>query len=112
MSDRELPTAEPAEIVREYGPLGATVHGVTYDGERVWCATGNALLGLSAESGLVERSLQVPCPAGTAFDGQHFYQIAGPSILKLDPTTAEILTTLPVPSDGDNAGLTWAEGYL
>ena len=36
----EAPT--PAEVLREYGPFheGENVHGVSYDGSRVWFATG------------------------------------------------------------------------
>jgi hypothetical protein len=35
----------PAEIVSEYGPFPGVehVHGVTYDGEKVWFAFGDQL---------------------------------------------------------------------
>jgi len=38
--------ARAAEIVREYGPFAGPDHiaGVTYDGQRVWAATGPTLI--------------------------------------------------------------------
>ena len=48
-----------AEIVREYGPFpGAdSVHGVTYDGQRVWFAAGDALHAFDPASGKILRSI-------------------------------------------------------
>ena len=39
-----------AEIIREYGPFPGVdrVNGVTYDGRRVWLATGDKLIALSS----------------------------------------------------------------
>ena len=47
-----------AEIVREYGPFPGVdnVHGVTYDGERVWFAAGDKLTALDPASGETLRS--------------------------------------------------------
>ena len=42
-----------AEIIREYGPFPGIdhVHGVTFDGERVWFAAGDTLNAVDPESG-------------------------------------------------------------
>ncbi|HEY6880018.1 MAG TPA: glutamine cyclotransferase [Polyangiales bacterium] len=112
MSKRE--PSQPAEVVREYGPIveGKHVHGVSYDGSRVWIATGDRLHALDPSTGALSATLKVACDAGTAFDGTHLYQLAGGIIQKIDPRTGEVLATLPAPGDGDHAGLTWAEGKL
>ena len=106
------PTA--AEILREYGPFpGADqIHGVTFDGERVWFATGDTLRALDPESGEVLRSIDVAAHAGTAFDGKHLYQIAEDTIQKIDPATGHVLATIPAPGNGGDSGLAWAEGSL
>ena len=103
-----------AEIVREYGPFpGAShVHGVTYDGERVWFASGDALIAVDPETGAVQRSIDVAAHAGTAFDGQHLFQLAEDRIQKIDPATGRVLATIPAPGGGGDSGLTWAEGTL
>lgn len=102
-----------AEIVREYGPFPGVeqVHGLTYDGERVWFASGDRLNALSPTSGKMERSLDVPAQAGTAFDGTHLYQIAEKRIQKIDPATGRTIATIPAPSDS-NSGLAWSDGAL
>jgi glutamine cyclotransferase len=107
--------ARSAEIVREYGPFGAGdhVHGVTYDGTRVWYAAGDRVQSVDPEQGVAGEHLAVPATAGTAFDGRHFYQIADDRIQKIDAQTGRVLTTIPTPSPaGQNSGLTWAEGTL
>jgi glutamine cyclotransferase len=103
----------PAEIVREYGPFPGVgdVHGVTWDGQHVWFASGEAVNALDPSSGKTVRSIEVPATAGTAFDGQHLYQIAGDQIRQVDPQTGAVLTTIPAPA-GSNSGLAWAEGAL
>ena len=67
-----------AEIVREYGPFPGVdhVHGVTYDGQHVWFAAGDRLSAFDPVSGTALRSIDVAAHAGTAFDGQHLFQIA------------------------------------
>ena len=102
-----------AEIIREYGPFPGieNVHGVSFDGERVWFATGGRIEALDPESGEIERSLAVEAHAGTAFDGKYLFQIADQVIQKVDPQTGEIVATIPAPGDG-NSGLAWAEGSL
>jgi glutamine cyclotransferase len=103
-----------AQIVREYGPFpGAEhVHGVTYDGQRVWFAAGDKLIAFDPESGKPLRSIEAAAHAGTAFDGQHLYQIAEDRIQKIDPATGHVLATIPAPGAGGNSGLAWAEGTL
>jgi glutamine cyclotransferase len=103
-----------AKIGREYGPFpGAErVHGVTYDGRRVWFASGDKLNAFDPSSGEVVRSIDVPAHAGTAFDGQYLYQIAEDHIRKIDPETGRVLSKIPSPGGGRDSGLAWAEGTL
>jgi glutamine cyclotransferase len=103
-----------AEIIREYGPFpGADrVHGVTYDGERIWFASGDKLNALDPATGKPLRSIDVAAHAGTAFDGKHLFQIAGDRIQKIDPGSGRVLATIPAPGNGGNSGLAWAEGTL
>jgi glutamine cyclotransferase len=103
-----------AEIVREYGPFHGVerVHGVTYDGERVWFAAGDKLNAVDPASGKIVRSIDAAAHAGTAFDGRHLYQLAEDRIQKIDPKTGRVLATIPAPGGGSDSGLTWAEGTL
>jgi glutamine cyclotransferase len=104
----------PAEIIREYGPFSGIerVHGVTYDGENVWFASGDKLNALDPASGKTLRSIDVSAHAGTAFDGQHLFQLAEARIQKIDPNTGRVLATIPAPGGGGDSGLAWAEGTL
>jgi glutamine cyclotransferase len=103
-----------AEIIREYGPFpGADhVHGVTYDGEHIWFASGDKLNAVDPASGHAVRAIDVAAHAGTAFNGEHFFQIAEDRIQKIDPKTGTVLNTIPAPGGGRDSGLTWAEGTL
>jgi len=103
-----------AEILREYGPFPEVdgVHGVSFDGHRVWFATGDRLNALDPESGEIIGAFNIAADAGTAFDGKYLFQIAGAVILKIDAGTGEILTTIPAPGNGGDSGLAWAEGTL
>jgi glutamine cyclotransferase len=111
-SDEE--DTQPAEVVREYGPFpGADhAHGVTYDGTRVWFASGEKLQAFDPASGKPGRAIEVACDAGTAFDGQHLFQLAEDRIQKIDPTTGRVLATIPAPGHGRDSGLAWAENTL
>ena len=102
-----------AEIVREYGPFSGVdhVHGVTYDGQHVWFASGDKLNAFDPASGKILRSLDVAADAGTAFDGRHLFQLAEDRIQKIDPASGRVLATIPAPGDGAS-GLAWAEGTL
>ena len=107
-------TEQPAEIVREYGPFPGVshVHGVSFDGRRVWVAAGETLRSFDPATGESDRTLDVASDAGTAFDGRHLYQIADDRIQKVDPATGKVLSTIPAPGGGRDSGLTWAEGTL
>jgi glutamine cyclotransferase len=103
-----------AEVVREYGPYDGAdrVHGVTYDGEFVWFASGDRLNAFDPASGKPVRTIEVAAHAGTAFDGRHLFQIAEDSIQKIDPKSGRVLATIPAPGGGRDSGLAWAEGAL
>jgi len=102
------------EVEREFGPFaeGGAVHGVTFDGEQVWFASGNKLRALDPESGELTGALEVPCDAGTAFDGQYFYQLDRDRIRKIDPRAGRVVATIPSPNLSGASGMAWAEGSL
>jgi glutamine cyclotransferase len=102
-----------AEILNEYGPFPGSeqVHGVTFDGQRIWFASGERLNAVDPGNGMAMDSINVAAHAGTAFDGKHLFQIAEDRIQKIDPKTGKMLGTIPAPGDG-NSGLAWAEGAL
>jgi glutamine cyclotransferase len=103
-----------AEVLREYGPFPGVdgVHGVTYDGENVWFASGDKMNAFDPKTGRTVRALDIAAHAGTAFDGEHFFQIAESRIQKIDPKTGRVLATIPAPGGGGDSGLAWAEGTL
>ena len=103
-----------AEILREYGPFpgAARVNGVTFDGQQVWCASGDKLNALDPATGKTVRAIDVSAHAGTAFDGRHLFQIAEDRIQKIDPHTGHVVATIPAPGGGGDSGLAWAEGTL
>jgi glutamine cyclotransferase len=103
-----------AEILREYGPFPGVnrVHGVTFDGQRVWFASGDKLNAFDPVSGKTLRTIDVAARAGTAFDGRHLFQIAEGRIQKIDPQTGRVLGTIPAPGGSGDSGLAWAEGTL
>ncbi|MET0337674.1 MAG: glutamine cyclotransferase, partial [Caulobacter sp.] len=108
-----------AEILREYGPFDGvdSVHGVTFDGKRVWFASGANLNALDSDSGAIVGSIDVAAHAGTAFDGEHLFQIAGPRIFKIDPKTGAVVGAKPPPGDrapcgGGGAGGAFLGGNL
>ncbi|HEX3176802.1 MAG TPA: PQQ-binding-like beta-propeller repeat protein [Methylomirabilota bacterium] len=104
----------PADIVREYGPFPGVeaVHGVTFDGQHVWFASGDKLNALDPANGTTQRAIGVAAHAGTAFDGRHLFQLADNRIQKIDPKSGRVLATIPAPGAGGASGLTWAEGTL
>jgi glutamine cyclotransferase len=113
-TDANQVPAHAAEIVREYGPFAGSdrIAGVTHDGRRVWAATGTRLVAFDPESGATERTIEVACDAGTAFDGTYLYQIAEARIDKIDPATGDIVASIPAPGHGRDSGMAWAEGSL
>src|SRR5437764_14523254 len=90
-----------AEILREYGPFPGVdaVHGVSFDGQQVWFASGDRLNALDPESGQMLGALAVAAHAGTAFDGKHLFQIAEARIQTVDPKTGAVLGSIPAPGD-------------
>jgi glutamine cyclotransferase len=90
-----------AEILQEYGPFPGVnhVHGVTYDGQHLWFASGDRLNAMDPASGETVRAVDLPAHAGTAFDGQHLFQIA-----------EAILRTIE--SNRLVTGVTWIDGEL
>jgi glutamine cyclotransferase len=104
---------DPATIVREYGPYPDVthVHGVSYDGANIWIATGNTLNAIAPESGETVRVLEVAAHAGTAFNGQHLFQISGDRIQKVDPKNGTVVASIPAPKGGAS-GMAWADGTL
>src|SRR5882724_4878778 len=85
-STQAPPIRRKATIVREYGPFPVErVHGVTHDGTHVWFACGKKLAAMNPETGALEKEIEVTAEAGTAFDGEHLYQIGEDAIRKLDP---------------------------
>lgn len=103
-----------AEIIREYGPFPGvdSVNGVSFDGRRVWMATGPRLDAFDPDSGQMQDPIHVAADAGTAFDGEYLFQIAEAVIRKIDPKTGEVVATIPAPGEGGDSGLAWAEGSL
>jgi hypothetical protein len=103
-----------AEIMREYVPLeGGSVQGVTFDGTLVWFARDDEVVAFDPESEVVVRRHRVPsAKAGTAFDGQHLYQLARGEILVLQPSDGRIVRRMPAPGKGECSGMAWGDGYL
>ncbi len=103
-----------ADITGEFGPFEGVnhVHGVSFDGQKVWFAAGDKLKAFDPANGKLLRSIDVAAHAGTAFDGEYLYQIAEDRIQKIDPASGRVLGTIPAPGGGGDSGLTWAEGTL
>jgi len=108
------PATMRAEVVRELRPLDqGSVHGVTFDGTRVWFARDDEVVAFDPAREQVVRRLPVPgANAGTAFDGEHLYQIAGEEILVIRPADGRIVRRFAAPAKGLNSGMAWADGYL
>ena len=89
------------------------VHGVTFDGDKVWFAAGDKLNALDpATAARPCARIDVAAHAGTAFDGKHLYQIAETRSRRSIPKTGRVLATIPAPGGGGDSGLAWAEGSL
>src|SRR5262249_37327300 len=80
--------------------------------KHVWFAAGDKLNALDPSTGKMLHSINVAARAGTAFDGQHLFQLADGHIHKIDPKTGRVLATIPAPGGGGDSGLAWAEGTL
>src|SRR5690606_25679194 len=93
-----------AEILREYGPFPGVdcIHGVSYDGQRVWAATGTSLIAFDPQRGEPVGKLDRTCDAGTAFDGTYLYHIAEQRIDKIDPASNTVVKSIPAPGHGND----------
>lgn len=102
-----------AEIVGEFiGNSSGPVHGVSFDGQHVWAATGDRMRSFDPGTGEEVGAIDVPAHAGTAFDGKYLFQIADAIIQKVDPQTGKVVATIPAPGAGKDSGLAWADGSL
>jgi glutamine cyclotransferase len=103
-----------AHVIREFAPLDETpIHGVTFDGQRVWFARDNELIAFDPQhEKVVRRFALAGAGAGTAFDGRHLYQLANTEILVVDPEHGGVVRKLPAPNGGANSGMAYADGYL
>lgn len=107
--------ARGARVLREIAVDGVkSVHGVSFDGERVWFAHGEAgeLIAVNAKSGARERSLRVPADAGVAFDGECLWVGAGSRIRRIHPETGQILAEIDSPAGDTMSGAAWHDGFL
>jgi streptogramin lyase len=78
----------------------------------LWFASGDKLNAFDPASGEILRSIDLAAHAGTAFDGEHLFQIAEARIMKVDPKTGRVIATIPAPGGGGDSGLAWADGSL
>lgn len=103
-----------AEISEEFGPFTGieAVHGVTFDGQRIWFAAGDSLKAVDPGSGALTGAIDVAADAGTAFDGRHLFQLTENRIDTIDPKTGAVVRSIPTPEDGGGSGLAWSEGSL
>ncbi len=105
-----------AEVVRTYGPFGADIHGVTFDGKLVWFAHTGELCAFDPAIETIVHRWPVPLAgAGTAFDGENLYQLADTEILVVRPSDGKILRRMPAPGKGGkggDSGMAYADGYL
>lgn len=102
-----------AEIVGEFtASSNGPVHGVSYDGQNVWVATGDNVRAFDPKTGAETRVLAVAGHAGTAFDGRYLYQIADALIQKVDPQSGAVVSSIPAPGGGKDSGMAWANGSL
>jgi hypothetical protein len=110
----DAPLRSEAEVVHEYVPIqGSRVHGVTFDGKLVWYARDGELVAFDPERAKVVTQHAVPAAkAGTAFDGEHLYQLANDEIMVVRPADGRIVRKLPAPPKGHCSGMAWADGYL
>ncbi|HEY8077086.1 MAG TPA: glutamine cyclotransferase [Labilithrix sp.] len=102
-----------ADIVKEHVPVeGGKVHGVTFDGELVWFARDEEIVGFDPKTETIARRIAVPARAGTAFDGENFYQLAGEDIFVVRKSDGRVLRKMPSPGKGTDSGMAWGDGHL
>jgi hypothetical protein len=106
--------AERVEIEREIPLDVGQMHGVTWDGELVWCVDGAAprLLGVRPDDGTIARVISgFLADAGTAFDGEHLWQIGGDRARRVDRRDGSVIAEIQLPDDGVS-GMSWADGHF
>ncbi len=104
-----------ARVLREVVVEGVkNVHGVSFDGERVWFAHGDEgeIIAVNAATGARERSMRVPANAGVAFDGEALWVGCGAKIRRIHPETGAILAEIDSPAGEETSGIAWHAGAL
>jgi outer membrane protein assembly factor BamB len=104
-----------ATIAHEYVPFAdrGSIHGVTFDDKLVWFARDGEVVAFDPSEKRVVRRLEVPnADAGTAWDGEHLYQLAAGEILVIDPSDGHVVRRFRAPADGRSSGMAWADGFL
>lgn len=103
-----------ATIAREYIPVDeGRIHGVTWDGKRVWLCLDEELVAFDPETERVVKRHAIPrAKAGTAFDGTNLYQLAYDEILVVEPESGRVVRKLPAPGKGEGSGMAWSDGFL
>lgn len=87
-----------------------TVGGVAFDGKDVWFSDpgNNALACVDPKTGKVRKRLKGPqIGSGTAWDGEHLWQVGPDTIQCIDPKTEKVVRTIPQPEKGFLSGLAW-----
>jgi hypothetical protein len=109
----QKPTVE-VEIERVIPLPVGQMHGVTWDGTNVWCVDGAVprLIAVRPDDGSVVRTLTgIPADAGTAFDGEHLWQIGGDRARRIDRATGRVIREITLPDDGVS-GMSFAGDHL
>ena len=93
-------------------PASTTSMASPMTADRSGLLPAGTLNAFDPESGKMLHSIDVAAHAGTAFDGEHLFQLAEDRIQKIDPKTGRVVATIPAPGGGGDSGLAWAEGTL
>ena len=103
-----------ATISRTYQPVDESrIHGLTWDGRRVWLCLDEELVAFDPSTERVVKRHAIPrAKAGTAFDGTHLYQLAHDEIVVIEPESGRIVRKLPAPGKGEDSGMAWSDGFL
>lgn len=98
------------KITRTFEYDVKTVGGVAFDGNDVWFSDpGNhALACVDPKTGKIRKRLTgPPIGSGTAWDGEHLWQVGSGTIQRIDPKTGKVVKTIPPPEPGFISGLAW-----
>ena len=101
-----------AEILREYGPFDGVeaVNGVSYDGARVWFASGDRLNALDPETGAILRTIESDrFVTGVTWVDSELWHATWEGdeseLRRVDARTGEVLETLDMPPGATVSGL-------